>query len=106
MPGTTVFNSVFADYTSGDNVKVIFMCLMFLFATNLMTRVSTMYLLKHVGAITFVVMKLLKIPTIMVTEKFVFPRSNSLHYLSVLGALVVVAGVGIYSYYKITGKKK
>ena len=51
-------------------------------------------------------MKLLKIPTIMVTEKFVWPFDSKLKVESVAGASVVVAGVAVYSYYKITGKKK
>jgi drug/metabolite transporter (DMT)-like permease len=90
------------DLYFGD-VRRIMWCLLFICFASIFARGSTMYMLKHLGALTFVVLKLLKMGTIGVTTHLL--GWKSLCWWSGSGSLIVIVGVGVYSWYKIKMKK-
>lgn len=78
---------------------VIFKCILYIFVSGFFCRVATMYLLKHVGAITFVVIKMLKIGAVAVLS--VLLGREEFDVMKTIAASVITFGVGVYSYAKI-----
>lgn len=78
---------------------VIFKCVLYIFVSGFFCRVATMYLLKHVGAITFVVIKMLKIGAVAILSVLLGKEEFSV--MKTIAASVITFGVGVYSYAKL-----
>ncbi|CAD7975045.1 unnamed protein product [Amoebophrya sp. A25] len=94
-----------------QNILVGFM---FLFVAGIIVRASTMYMLKQVGAVTFVVIKLMKIGVMYLLSSPAmgwvnwswWPKIEAFNWTSFSGAMLVTVGVGLYSAAKIKQKKE
>ncbi|CAD7937079.1 unnamed protein product [Amoebophrya sp. A120] len=91
----------------------LFAGFLFLFMAGIVVRASTMYMLKQLGAVTFVVIKMMKIVAVVFLSSELFswvswswwPDIQKFSVLGTVGASCVTVGVGIYSFAKIKQKK-
>eukprot|EP00392_Amoebophrya_sp_AT5.2_P015935 g16160.t1 len=85
---------------------------LFLFIAGVLVRAATMYMLKQVGAVTFVVIKMMKIVAVVFLSSPAmawvswswWPEIQKHNWKTITGAALVTLGVGIYSYAKIRQK--
>ncbi len=88
----------------------------FVFFAGVVVRAATMYLLKQLGAVSFVVIKMLKIFfVVLLSSQWVAPHAKphvaiwpnevEITWKSGVGAGLVTIGVGLYGFFKIRAKR-